>query len=264
MSACGSTESADTAGPAAAASTTEDHGMLPLASIRHLMRRAMGGEQAALSNEEAIDAVQACTSEFLSFIVSEARVRVQKEGGTAVQYSDIATALTSLGFKQFLEPLKAHMNMHYAGTGLRKPLKRPRPSNGGDSSVSKVPPSTVVHTQVHPLSSGLLQTVSAPAPQPVVQPPTFSPVPSSTPLASQIERAPPAPATVPQPVVQPPTFSPVPSSTPLASQIERAPPPPPPPLPSQIEIKPPQPPPITHLADASEHQALYPPPTPTA
>ena len=102
----------------------DEHGALPLASIRHLMRRAVGGdEQAVVSNEASVAAVQQCTSEFLSFVVSEARIRVAKEGRTTVTYPDMVGALTSLGFKQFLEPVKVHMNLNYHGEGLTR--KRP-------------------------------------------------------------------------------------------------------------------------------------------
>ncbi len=89
------------------------------------MKRAMGGEQEAIT-APSITVVQRCTTEFLSLVVSEARARVAKERRTSVTYSDISTALNTLGFKQFQEPLKAHMALHYGGLASKRPTKRPR------------------------------------------------------------------------------------------------------------------------------------------
>ena len=58
----------------------------------------MGGDHEALTSE-ALAAVQRCTSEMLSLVVSEARVKAAKEGRTTVGYADIMGVLSSLGFK---------------------------------------------------------------------------------------------------------------------------------------------------------------------
>ena len=99
-----------------ASTVVPEPALLPVTSIRHIMKRAMGGEQDAIT-DPSISVVQRCTTEFVSLVVSEARVRVAKEGRTSVTYSDIATALNALGFKQFQEPLKAHMTLHYGYGG---------------------------------------------------------------------------------------------------------------------------------------------------
>ena len=51
---------------------------LPANSVLHIMRHAMGGEQEAIT-QEAVDAVQRCAGEFISFVVSEARARATRE-----------------------------------------------------------------------------------------------------------------------------------------------------------------------------------------
>ena len=108
-----------------ASTVVPEPALLPVTSIRHIMKRAMGGEQDAIT-DETVSVVQRCTTEFVSLVVSEARVRVAKEGRTSVTYSDIATALNALGFKQFQEPLKAHMTLHYGGSAVKRPPKRQR------------------------------------------------------------------------------------------------------------------------------------------
>ena len=103
--------------PPPASTIVPEPALLPVTSIRHIMKRAMGGEQDAIT-DPSVSVVQRCTTEFVSLVVSEARVRVAKEGRTSVTYSDIVTALNALGFKQFQEPLKAHMTLHYGGSAI--------------------------------------------------------------------------------------------------------------------------------------------------
>ena len=122
---------------------TPEDGMLSAASIQHIMKRAIGGEHGAVS-APAVAAVQCCTSEFISFVVSEARMRVAREGRTTVTYTDVASSLITLGFRPFLEPLKAHMVAHYgAGATKRPQQKRPlptAPSASGAASSMEPPP----------------------------------------------------------------------------------------------------------------------------
>ena len=115
--------STETAVVADSAAGLPEPAELPAASIRHIMKRTLGGEQDAIS-PPSLAAVQRCTTEFLSLIVSEARNRVAKDRRGAVTYADILAALGALGFKQFQEPLKAHMAFHYGQADLRRPAKR--------------------------------------------------------------------------------------------------------------------------------------------
>lgn len=71
---------------------------LPANSVLHIMRHAMGGEQEAIT-QEAVDAVQRCAGEFISFVVSEARARAPRENQTSISYADIMGVLGTLGFR---------------------------------------------------------------------------------------------------------------------------------------------------------------------
>ena len=88
---------------------------------------------------DAVEAVQACSSEFLSFIASEARLKVRREGRSEVNEGDMLWALQALGFKSFGDALRGHLNQQYTvrgaggqpkappGASGAKPAKRPRP-----------------------------------------------------------------------------------------------------------------------------------------
>ena len=97
------TSAAATSATAARGAPASISSLLPAANVRKVMKRAMG-PQGGVVSDEAVAAVQRCTSEFLSFVVSEARSRVskegrEKEGGEKVSYADIMAALAALGFK---------------------------------------------------------------------------------------------------------------------------------------------------------------------
>ena len=78
--------------------------------------------------------VQTCTSEFLSFVASEARARVQKEGRTTVSDADMLWALDKLGMKAFIDPLSSpaeqpqgsFRKMTLVNKGARARLEPPR------------------------------------------------------------------------------------------------------------------------------------------
>ena len=99
---------------------------LPSPSVRHIMTRSLRGEPAVLA-DGAVEVAQVCASEFLSLVVSEARVRVAREGRASVTDADILGALGALGFKGFVEPLRAFVQTHYA----------PRGGGGGPMSGAK-------------------------------------------------------------------------------------------------------------------------------
>ena len=90
------------------------------------MTRSLRGEPAVLA-DGAVEVAQVCASEFLSLVVSEARVRVAREGRASVTDADILGALGALGFKGFVEPLRAFVATHYA----------PRGGGGGPMSGAK-------------------------------------------------------------------------------------------------------------------------------
>ena len=99
-----------------------------------------------------MEAVQACSSEFLSFIASEARVKVRREGRSEVNEGDMLWALHALGFKSFADALRGHLHQQYTvrGTGGQpkappgapgvKPAKRPRVAGGPGTGTSEGEP----------------------------------------------------------------------------------------------------------------------------
>ena len=161
------TPAAAPAAAAAAAPAAAADGLLPVDSISHIMKRAIGGQHSAVS-ETSVAAVQLCTSEFLSLVVHEARQRVAKEGRESVSYSDVAAALSTLGFHAFLEPVRKHMAQHYGEGAMKRPPKR---SHQQAMAGSPTPP-----TEAPPV-------IEPPAAPPVTEPPALSSPSAALPLA---------------------------------------------------------------------------------
>lgn len=181
--------------------------LLPSASVRHIMKRTMGGEQDAVT-AASVTAVQRCTTEFLNLVVSEARARVAKDRRSTVTYADMIAALATLGFKQLQEPLKAHMTLHYGEAAIKRAAKRVRTAadaeGSGDASAAQQQPmgpgcvkcsySPLGCASCYPATLSMLPKV-APLPVPVAAP-TMAP-PAAGHAAAVGEASLPAAATAP-------------------------------------------------------------------
>ncbi|KAJ8564914.1 hypothetical protein K7X08_001374 [Anisodus acutangulus] len=101
----GSHESTDDRFPQS--NVREQDRYLPIANIGRIMKKALPAN--AKIAKEAKDTVQECVSEFISFITSEASDKCQKEKRKTINGDDLIWALTTLGFEDYIEPLKAYL-----------------------------------------------------------------------------------------------------------------------------------------------------------
>ncbi|KAE8717972.1 Nuclear transcription factor Y subunit B-8 [Hibiscus syriacus] len=101
---------------------------LPIANISRIMKKALptNGKIA----KDAKDTVQECVSEFISFITSEASDKCQKEKRKTINGDDLLWAMTTLGFEDYIEPLKIYLARYREGDakgsarGGEGPLRR--------------------------------------------------------------------------------------------------------------------------------------------
>ncbi|CAM8978276.1 unnamed protein product [Rhodiola kirilowii] len=80
---------------------------LPIANISRIMKKALppNGKIA----KDAKDTVQECVSEFISFITSEASDKCQKEKRKTINGDDLLWAMSTLGFEDYIEPLRLYL-----------------------------------------------------------------------------------------------------------------------------------------------------------
>ena len=60
-------------------------------------------------SKDAKETVQECVSEFISFITGEASDKCQREKRKTINGDDLLWAMTTLGFEDYVEPLKIYL-----------------------------------------------------------------------------------------------------------------------------------------------------------
>ncbi|XP_077287891.1 uncharacterized protein LOC143912467 isoform X2 [Arctopsyche grandis] len=88
----------------------EQDRFLPIANIAKIMKRAIpdNGKIA----KDAREILQECVSEFISFVTSEASDRCRFEKRKTINGEDILFAMTTLGFDNYVEPLKVYLQKY--------------------------------------------------------------------------------------------------------------------------------------------------------
>ncbi|KAJ6901953.1 hypothetical protein NC651_019677 [Populus alba x Populus x berolinensis] len=80
---------------------------LPIANISRIMKKALPANGKIA--KDAKDTVQECVSEFISFVTSEASDKCQKEKRKTINGDDLLWAMATLGFEDYIEPLKVYL-----------------------------------------------------------------------------------------------------------------------------------------------------------
>jgi histone H3/H4 len=83
---------------------------LPIANIAKIMKKAVP-ERGKIA-KDAKECVQECVSEFISFITSEAAERCSQEKRKTINGEDILYAMATLGFDNYVEPLKIFLQKY--------------------------------------------------------------------------------------------------------------------------------------------------------
>jgi len=146
-------------------SVREQDRFLPIANISRIMKKALPAN--AKIAKDAKETVQECVSEFISFITSEASDKCQREKRKTINGDDLLWAMSTLGFEDYVEPLKLYLhkyretegekaNMAKSGEGKKEGSngqvsKSPQPQM---STVSQVGGYSMGHMQQSPLGAG--------------------------------------------------------------------------------------------------------------
>ncbi|PSS04637.1 Nuclear transcription factor Y subunit B-10 like [Actinidia chinensis var. chinensis] len=112
------------------ANVREQDRYLPIANISRIMKKALPANGKIA--KDAKDTVQECVSEFISFVTSEASDKCQKEKRKTINGDDLLWAMATLGFEDYIDPLKAYLARYREVKGDTKGSAR-----GGDGSSKK-------------------------------------------------------------------------------------------------------------------------------
>jgi len=88
----------------------EQDRFLPIANVARIMKKSV--PKTGKIAKDAKECVQECVSEFISFITSEASERCHQEKRKTINGEDILFAMSTLGFDNYVEPLKSHLQKY--------------------------------------------------------------------------------------------------------------------------------------------------------
>ncbi|PWA89472.1 NF-Y protein [Artemisia annua] len=88
-------------------SAREQDRFLPIANVSRIMKKALPAN--AKISKDAKETVQECVSEFISFITGEASDKCQREKRKTINGDDLLWAMTTLGFEEYVDPLKVYL-----------------------------------------------------------------------------------------------------------------------------------------------------------
>ncbi|KAG5899949.1 hypothetical protein JTB14_002497 [Gonioctena quinquepunctata] len=88
----------------------EQDRFLPIANVAKIMKKAI--PETGKIAKDARECVQECVSEFISFITSEASDRCHMEKRKTINGEDILVAMSTLGFDNYVEPLKIYLQKY--------------------------------------------------------------------------------------------------------------------------------------------------------
>eukprot|EP00899_Mesostigma_viride_P024653 jgi/Mesvir1/5372/Mv15453-RA.1 len=114
------------------AAVREQDRFLPIANISRIMKKALPSN--AKIAKDAKETVQECVSEFISFITSEASDKCQREKRKTINGDDLLWAMSTLGFEDYVEPLKMYLHKYRETEGEKASLAK---QGGGDANQSK-------------------------------------------------------------------------------------------------------------------------------
>ncbi|KAH7842942.1 hypothetical protein Vadar_010922 [Vaccinium darrowii] len=91
-------------------SQREQDRFLPIANVSRIMKKALPAN--AKISKDAKETVQECVSEFISFVTGEASDKCQREKRKTINGDDLLWAMTTLGFEEYVEPLKVYLGKY--------------------------------------------------------------------------------------------------------------------------------------------------------
>ncbi|XP_065569051.1 uncharacterized protein LOC136032683 isoform X2 [Artemia franciscana] len=136
LSADGGDNSEDDSRDRLAATLREQDRFLPIANVARIMKRSIPtfGKIA----KDARECVQECVSEFISFITSEASDRCMMEKRKTINGEDILFAMSTLGFDNYIEPLKVYLQKYRESMKGEKDLEEYESSQENYGSTNQV------------------------------------------------------------------------------------------------------------------------------
>ncbi|XP_028752919.1 nuclear transcription factor Y subunit B-3 [Neltuma alba] len=115
-------------------SLREQDRFLPIANVSRIMKKALPAN--AKISKDAKETVQECVSEFISFITGEASDKCQREKRKTINGDDLLWAMTTLGFEDYVEPLKIYLQRFREMEGEKSVAARDKDGGVGGANAA--------------------------------------------------------------------------------------------------------------------------------
>lgn len=147
-------------------SVKEQDRFLPIANVGRIMKKALPANGKV--SKDAKETVQECVSEFISFITGEASDKCQREKRKTINGDDLLWAMTTLGFEDYVEPLKIYLHKYREMEGEKVSMAKQgdqTPSKEGNSAIngsSIENPNANAYSGMNPTGYSRVQSQSMP------------------------------------------------------------------------------------------------------
>ncbi|XP_022846684.1 nuclear transcription factor Y subunit B-1-like isoform X2 [Olea europaea var. sylvestris] len=121
----------------------EQDRFLPIANISRIMKKALPANGKIA--KDAKETVQECVSEFISFITSEASDKCQREKRKTINGDDLLWAMVTLGFEDYIDPLKVYLARYREMEGDTKASAKGADGSSGNDAVQPSTSSQLAH-----------------------------------------------------------------------------------------------------------------------
>lgn len=115
----------------------EQDRFLPIANVGRIMKKAIPSN--GKISKDAKETVQECVSEFISFVTGEASDKCQREKRKTINGEDIIWAITTLGFDEYVNPLKCYLQKYkdIEGEKLNIPKQQQQQQRSSDQRLQQ-------------------------------------------------------------------------------------------------------------------------------
>ncbi|KAL5988037.1 hypothetical protein ACLOJK_035800 [Asimina triloba] len=142
------------------ANNREQDRFLPIANVGRIMKKAI--PSSGKVSKDAKETVQECVSEFISFVTGEASDKCQREKRKTINGDDLIWAITTLGFDDYVNPLKFYLLRYreLEGEKMTMPKQHQADQQQVPSSTSDSPQSSLMYANQHfslPFSPNAIQ-----------------------------------------------------------------------------------------------------------
>jgi len=121
----------------------EQDRFLPIANISRIMKKGLPANGKIA--KDAKETVQECVSEFISFVTSEASDKCQREKRKTINGDDLLWAMATLGFEDYIEPLKVYLTRYREMEGDTKGSAKGGEGSGRKDGVQSGPNVQLLH-----------------------------------------------------------------------------------------------------------------------